>query len=640
MHDLNPDALNDHADFLLAQQLQLSDDATLIRHITALGHNRSRQVRDYFDLATALLEPVYFRSRLQAADRLTLCALHTLSQHPEGLEESDFKAAVMAQCTKPQWLDSSLADEQVTAALQTLTTRALAWQSQGHWHTTAEATAAAVAVSPDAPKLPLLSPDWLLSNPPAERNAAAAAESLIMLTELLSLIRETPVRLRQNGAPLESEVKRVLAAFPEIPEKERSIRRLLDFLHHSSLTVSTAGELALSPEGKAFLQLEQAAKLEGLFKQWLELVPPALLSLLAAVKGLSAHFSQSWAWLLPLQESGTLPEALSTVATLFGIADERGQVPAPLTMETLSELASQISAVLPETGEQIYLQADLSAIAPTPLHPSLDFELRRYADREGYGLIAQYRFSNDALNRAWRQGGTAGDLLEILERISLSGVPESFRLLVESSYELYTSLQLREAADGSSVLTGDPHRIEELSVDVKLRRFRMLPALTSGRLLSSAAARDLEEGLWAAGYPVQFIETPTSSEAEEMTATAAPKNLSNPPTFQPEPAPFAQQLVERLRSEQAQPLTEQQWIFKTLQELGGLKTAVHIKLIAPDGQPTTLTALPVNVSAQRLRVVDVVSETERTIPMKNILSVSFAKETSSESALPLESSRG
>ncbi len=75
---------------------------------------------------------------------------------------------------------------------------------------------------------------------------------------------------------------------------------------------------------------------------------------------------------------------------------------------------SALRELLPPEVDRVYLQNDLTAIAPGPLAPHLDVRLRSMAARESRAQASSYRFSAATIGAAITAGETADSLREFL----------------------------------------------------------------------------------------------------------------------------------------------------------------------------------------------------------------------------------
>ncbi|WP_344423802.1 helicase-associated domain-containing protein [Pseudonocardia ailaonensis] len=94
-------------------------------------------------------------------------------------------------------------------------------------------------------------------------------------------------------------------------------------------------------------------------------------------------------------------------------------------------VVAALRAVLPEPGETVFLQADLTAVAPGPLVAWLARELRLMADVESAGGATVYRFTETSVRRALDAGRSVTDLRDLLERHSSTPVPQALTYLVD-----------------------------------------------------------------------------------------------------------------------------------------------------------------------------------------------------------------
>ena len=87
-----------------------------------------------------------------------------------------------------------------------------------------------------------------------------------------------------------------------------------------------------------------------------------------------------------------------------------------------------LTALLPAEVDRIFLQNDLTAIAPGPLAPALDVRLRTMAARESAAQASSYRFTPESIAHAFVAGETEESILEFLGALSLTGIPQPLEL--------------------------------------------------------------------------------------------------------------------------------------------------------------------------------------------------------------------
>ncbi|WP_340296154.1 helicase-associated domain-containing protein, partial [Aquipuribacter hungaricus] len=128
--------------------------------------------------------------------------------------------------------------------------------------------------------------------------------------------------------------------------------------------------------------------------------------------------------------------------------------------------ARLLGALLPEPVDHLLLQADLTAVAPGPLVPSLAAEVDLAAEVESRGAATVYRFTPESVRRALDAGRTADELLAVLEEASPNGVPQPLAYLVRDVARRHG--MVRVGAASSFLRSEDPAALAELLVDRRL----------------------------------------------------------------------------------------------------------------------------------------------------------------------------
>jgi hypothetical protein len=171
--------------------------------------------------------------------------------------------------------------------------------------------------------------------------------------------------------------------------------------------------------------------------------------------------------------------------------------------------------LFPTPVEQVIVQADLTAVAPGPLPPSIGRDLRLLAEQESAGGGGVYRFSPESLRRAVDAGWSPTEVHAWLEQHSATGVPQPLRYLVDDVARRFGTVRvgtalsylrvedhaqvaallahpdapglgLREVGPGVIVSSAEPTEVVDL-----LRRLGQNPAVEDdrGALLDRAPAR-------------------------------------------------------------------------------------------------------------------------------------------------------
>nr|BFF12313.1 hypothetical protein GCM10025699_36160 [Microbacterium flavescens] len=131
--------------------------------------------------------------------------------------------------------------------------------------------------------------------------------------------------------------------------------------------------------------------------------------------------------------------------------------------------ASALVAHLPAEIDRVYLQADLTAIAPGPLAPPLDLRLRSIAVRESRAQASTYRFTAHSLGSGMTEGETAGSIRAFLTELSLTGIPQPLDYLIDSTAARHGLVRVRDASGRTRVESTDASLLEAIAIDQALR---------------------------------------------------------------------------------------------------------------------------------------------------------------------------
>ncbi|MCF4138961.1 helicase-associated domain-containing protein [Streptomyces sp. Tue 6430] len=234
---------------------------------------------------------------------------------------------------------------------------------------------------------------------------------------------------------------------------------------------------------------------------------------------------------LPFPHHAAAP---ATAADTAAAADAAVTPLAPAPLPAAEQAAASAAAVrllaplLPEPLDHVLLQADLTAVAPGPLHRPLADMLGVLADVESKGGATVYRFTPGSVRRALDAGRTASDLHAFLAEHSRTPVPQPLAYLIDDVARRHG--HLRVGAASAYVRCDDDAMLNEILADKRadaLRLRRLAPTV----LAAEAAPAALLDGLRAMGF------APAAESAEgDVLITRADAHRS-PPRTAPEPVP-------------------------------------------------------------------------------------------------------
>jgi hypothetical protein len=188
------------------------------------------------------------------------------------------------------------------------------------------------------------------------------------------------------------------------------------------------------------------------------------------------------------------------------------------------DAAATLATSLPTLLDHILLQADLTAIAPGPLQPTLAKELALAADVESRGGATVYRFSPQSLRRALDAGRTPDEVRRFLAGISRTPVPQPLGYLVDDLARRHGEVRVGSArsfvrCDDETVLT---HVLADRRT-AKLKLRRLAPTVA----VSDQPGSQVVELLRGAGY------LPVTESADGSVRITTPRQRRAPTDAHP-----------------------------------------------------------------------------------------------------------
>lgn len=599
---------------LLAAQLRSSSDADL-RELTRIREVRASGLRDFFDLAEALLDPASVQAALARLDRPALVALTVLAQLGAGTPD-EFEALARRR-------GADLA--RVRAGLDKAIARGLAVRDGDR----IAALGAVHAQLASWPASGLPSGDDLVSAPPpgalapvrredhdaADAIAAERAfETVGALTDLLLSLDHDPAReLARGGLSLPDSRRLATAAGIDLDD----VADLLRIAERSHLVEHAVGTVRTTTDAGSWIARPTAERWGRLARAWRDDLPSDIRELLVARaharwdEGLDHYVD----WLYPAG-GAWMRERIETVsadAVRLGIT--AGHVPSTAGAALLDDEADPVSVLrtrLPAEIRQAYVQHDLSIVAPGPLAPDVAERLRRIADLESRGLASTWRISGATLTRALTGGETTAGIRAFLTELALTGIPQPLDYLLTEAEQRFGSVRVRAGSDGRArVRSADAGLLRAIEVDAALASLR-LSRIDDG--LVSLFDRDVVFlALSEARYPV-VAEDPDG-------AIELPRRPRPTPAVAPATAP---DLVDRLRendSGSGPVSTQDAWLSRQLDVAIRGRLALLVTVRLTNGSTSIYELEPAGLAGGRLRARDRRADLERTLPLTSIVEV-------------------
>lgn len=278
-----------------------------------------------------------------------------------------------------------------------------------------------------------------------------------------------------------------------------------------------------------------------------------------------------------------------------------------------------LQAHLPGEVDRIYLQNDLTAIAPGPLEPAIDARLRRAARRESRAQASTFRFSAESIGAALAAGEDADALAEFLTRISLTGLPQPLAYELERAARRHGRLRVGTDATGRTVVTAaEPGALDTLAVDQALRPLGLVR--DGDRLVSRSTVDAVFWMLSDARYPVAAVDENGQVRILDRARLAEPADDS--PARESGSSHHA--LIDRMRQAYSSGDADAAWLGRELEQAVKARAVITVSVRLPDGTTRDFVLEATGLGGGRLRGRDRASDVERTLPVSSIVSARLA----------------
>ncbi|WP_412168233.1 helicase-associated domain-containing protein [Curtobacterium flaccumfaciens pv. flaccumfaciens] len=487
-----------------------------------------------------------------------------------------------------------------------------------------DAVAARVAAHPDLTSLDEQpgGPEQVRPAAPAldaaalERARTTGAEqafaTMTVLAELLRAVDAGAVRELVKGG-IGMPLARTLAE--RIGTDAELVAGRLALLDGIGFADPETGRWIVTDPGHAWLLASWPERWVSLVAAWSDTLPPAVHQVLELADGDLRDLVPLGRWAYPAGSrwlDALLLDVAGTAASLGlsvdGIVTSTGRA-------LLDGDAEPAADDLPGTVERVYLQHDLTVIAPGPLAPVDDDALRTVAVLEAPGLAARYRISEDTLRAAFRAGHSRDDLLSLLGRLSATGIPQPLAYLIDQVAGRDGSIVVDRGPGGvGTEVRGTADQLDLVGVDAELRQLAWeRPDLTT--LTTRYPPHVVHTALEDQRYPA-VLTTAARPEAHH-----GPPGRRSPTGRSPEQSAHA--LVERLRltTQRGDAEPEQEWLGRQIDLAVRGRTPIRVTVRMPDGSERPFSIVPTSVAAGRVRGRDTAVDVERTLPLSLVVSV-------------------
>ncbi|OMG17348.1 hypothetical protein BKH04_05675 [Actinomyces naeslundii] len=301
--------------------------------------------------------------------------------------------------------------------------------------------------------------------------------------------------------------------------------------------------------------------------------------------------------------------------------------------ETLAALEAALAADLPAAVDMILVQSDLTAIVPGRPAPELAALLERTSVVESRGGALTVRFTPESVRGALDVGYRAEEITQAIGRYSPAPLPDSLSVLIQDAARHHGAVRVR--AVSALLRVGDEATAAGLLAEPRLKDLG-LDEVAPGILVATASAGQVLRELRATGLaPVtedasgQLVVGPaTAQQAHRAPEPTHPGSEHSVRRRRPGSRELAT-LVGRLRVGQealqaageAAVATDPVHALAVLRQAQSSRSRLRLTLAGPDGAVQERQVRVMAVEPGRVRLRDVVRETELTVAVHRIVSV-------------------
>lgn len=445
--------------------------------------------------------------------------------------------------------------------------------------------------------------------------AERAFTALSSLADVLSLTQPSPLGRTGAGTLGAGDRRRLIeaGAVPDAATVDLVIGIGLD----AGLLGPVDREWRVTTEGSAWL-------LRGSVDRWVETASHLRDALPAALRTTSGGWQPltEWHHAYPLDPQWPArAERLAAQWRFWAIIDASGR---PASWASAMADGGDVDRAalqqnLPGEVDRIFLQNDLTAIAPGPLEPAIDARLRRAARRESRAQASTYRFSAESIGAALAAGEDAASLAEFLTAISLTGLPQPLAYELERAAQRQGRLRVGTDATGRTQVTAsDRSALDTLAVDQALRPLGLVR--DGDRLISRSSVDAVFWMLSDARYPVAAVD---DDGAVRILDRARLTDSSEVATARSEDASY-RTLIDRIRGAHSSDDADAAWLGRELEQAVKARAVIEVSVRLPDGTTRDFVLEATGLGGGRLRGRDRASDVERTLPVSSIVSARLA----------------
>jgi len=580
----------------------VSSSLALSKHLRELSDERLQGVlaerivsatgiRDFFDLADALLSPIAIDTAVARMPRPLLASLTSATPSAEAVA---FAVEQLLALETPTGVE--IFPEVLARVVQ-----------QG--------------VEIDFAAIPLA--EALLASSPERslRERVALERGLgtsIALEELARAVGEDPLRELARGGLSAADATRLTE---RMPTGDMVPKELLSLAARASLIERRGGWWLAADTVSAWIAEEAAGRWLALAHAWIDSLSPAERWVLAERSDWGTSLTGFIEWAYPISSAwleSSIAESIR-LAELLGLsADGHRTALGALVLSGEWEQAETLALeAVPPYADLVYVQHDLTIVAPGPLRPPAESALRQLCVVESRGVASTYRLTAAGITAALEAGGSATSILTLLTELSAVELPQPVTYLIGDVADRFGSIRVRAHEAESIISCDDPVVLRTLAADQSLTALTLLRD-AEGVLHSRRDPATVVGALVDARYPAVMINSsgaivsvPKRTRAIDMRAEHTNPHVA---------------VIDRLRGAREETGNDAaQWIARQLDLAVRDRSIIIVTVGLPDGSSRDFTIEPRGLSNGRLRALDRATEVERTLPVGSITALRQAE---------------
>lgn len=445
--------------------------------------------------------------------------------------------------------------------------------------------------------------------------------------------KTSPLKLTRSGT-LAKATEKLIA--DEIQARPEPLGVTVAALRAIGALVELGSHLHTTPDGESWSRLPHPARWLVLAAGHLVAMPHPLAHALSLTgTDLRAARDTVLPRLYPLLDDETLAVIREYVGTAEQLAVTAGGVLTPPAhtcvqggSQPILDALSQATEAFPQVAPGVYLQPDLSVIAPGPIDPRIGLRLLEIADLTAPGLATSLVITDRTLSRALDHGWTTDEIREFLTQVSLTPIPQPLEYLLGDLAARHGAIVVAplNTPDGATVVrVRDPRMTSELLADPRLSMLGLTVSSEAPNTLVTRLASDHVCSILSdARYPAtrdssaQRNETPITHEVAEPDSGWVVSFIERIITQSPADTNELAETVTRLT--RPAPDGDRVDIVPVL-ELAA-RIGQHLMITVSDGKRDHhVELLPLSIAQGRLRALDPRAGLERTISIRAITAV-------------------